>query len=208
MGVEYNVYLEAKVNNSWVNIDYYCKDLEGQVYMIPAVEAMGIFEQTIDTKKLKAIDISEVSSNTRIEISDGYHKCKQAHTNLFTIQYTDLIDLLEMRCYEYYGFASKYEVKLFENRKIDEIEDWIALTEFTLMDKIKQDGYMYYEWIERRGKFQYFKKLFNEIDNRMESYQSKVLMNSEQLNEKCNIKRQNIRLIIGMSISYCIADTL
>ena len=206
MGIGYNVYIEAKVNNIWVNIDYYCKDVYGKAYLIPAAEGTGSFGETVEELQLKIIGMNELNPYTKAEILKWDNEYSKDQYNLFTISYTDLVDTIDMRNNEYNAFASKYEVKLFENRKINEIDDWVSNSEFSQMENVKQEGYMYYEWTERYGKFQYYKKLLNEIDNRMKSYQSKVLFNTELLYE--TLKRNDIRLIIVISISYCIEDAL
>ena len=75
------------------------------------------------------------------------------------------IESLEKCCKEkpvqHSAFALRSEIRDFENHIEDDIYDYVDAGQYRVMDRELKKAYRYYEWNERFGWFEYFKRIIS-----------------------------------------------
>lgn len=163
MGISYIMFSEYKHNGKWYCIDPYALCVEDNKFkIIPTLNNHATHRFEAIYRGLNEIGYSvsfdDLSENLRTSLNDW---CLTKDNLCFAVDYDSMSQSCKRNPAQHSAFALRSEVRDFENQLEDDIYDYVTAAQYKAMDKELKKAYMYYEWNERFGWYDYFQKIQN-----------------------------------------------
>lgn len=164
MGVSYIMFTEFKYKGKWycINSNALVVDSDKKYKLIPTLQNSSRrgFEpvyRKLDEYSYR-ISADELSDNLRFSLKDwGLSE----ESFIFAVDIESLEKCCKEKPVQYSAFALRSEVRDYENGIEDDIYDYVTAAEYKVMDRELKKAYQYYEWNERFGWFEYFKRIIS-----------------------------------------------
>ncbi len=164
MGVSYIMFTEFKYNGKWycINSNALVVDSEEKYKLIPTLQnsSRRAFEPVY--RKLDehsyGISIDKISENLRSSLKNWGISEEDL---IFAVDVESLEKCCKEKPVQHSAFALRSEVRDYENGIEDDIYDYVTAAEYRVMDRELKKAYRYYEWNERFGWFEYFKRIIS-----------------------------------------------
>ena len=173
MSISYIFFTELKQKGKWycINPNALVIDSEKHYKLIPTLESHASrgFEPVYNkiSENAQRIEVTELSDNLRSSLEE----LNLSHKDyVLTVDIETLEKCCEEKPVEYSGFALRSEVRDFENGIEDDIYEYVTAAEYRVMDRELKKAYRYYEWNQRFGWFEYFKKIINSAHQQLADF--------------------------------------
>ena len=168
----YYIFTEVRVNGTW-----YCIN--------PKVTRMMPIEHPIIAPTFHT-DARQHFENAYQQLNDDGHSLS-IENNLrsaimdwripedsiqFSVDYDNILKMLNASGKEHCAFALRSEVAAFENDETDDIYDYVSAKEYRQMDDELKKAYQYYEWNDRSGAYRYYEEIQKEIASQLRDWKA------------------------------------
>lgn len=174
MGISYIMFTEYKHNGKWYCVNPYAINVEtGEYKLIPTLHnhASRRFESVYNELKDlgSQVNINDLSENLRAALNDWG---LESEKTIYAVDYDDIDQQCKKKPIEYSAFALRSEIRDFENGLEDDIYDYVSAAEYRVMDRELKKAYQYYEWNQRFGWFEYFKKILKAMAEHLLNFET------------------------------------
>ena len=90
----------------------------------------------------------------------------------FSVDYDNILKMLNASGKEHCAFALRSEVATFENDEADDIYDYVSAKEYRQMDDELKKAYQYYEWNDRSGAYRYYEEIQKEVASQLRDWKA------------------------------------
>ena len=164
MGVSYIMFTEFKYKDKWycINSNALVVDSKEKYKLIPTLQNSSRrgFEPVY--RKLDehsyGISIDKISENLRSSLKSWGISEEDL---IFAVDIESLEKCCKEKPVQYSAFALRSDIRDYETGLEDNIYDYVTAAEYRVMDRELKKAYQYYEWNERFGWFEYFKRIIS-----------------------------------------------
>lgn len=164
MGISYIMFTEFKYKGKWycINSNALVVDSKEKYKLIPTLQNSSRrgFESVYRKMEEHSYRISaeELSENLRSALKGLNISPEEL---VFAVDIESLEKCCKEKPVQHSAFALRSEIRDFENHIEDDIYDYVDAGQYRVMDRELKKAYRYYEWNERFGWFEYFKRIIS-----------------------------------------------
>lgn len=182
MGIEYELYVEAKIDGVWHSIDFYQKTASGKFGLIPIISGKSFLGGALRWEGLlgATLPYQELSEEIRSQFKD-YKDPDQWG-------FFDFWEELGNRDFEkpeFVGFFPNDAIAAFEAGCDEALSaaasegDYFAPIDFAKLTPEAQRGFRYYEWTEPFGYHDTLRRIKRGVLDRINAYKNELWLNVE-----------------------------
>lgn len=175
VSTSYYIFTEVKVNGAWHCINPKVTRMMPIEHPIMAptfhTDARLRFENAYMqlSDDGHSITIDKISGNLRSAIMDWRIPEDSVQ---FSVDYDNILKMLNASGKEHCAFALRSEVAAFENDEADDIYDYVSVKEYRQMDDELKKAYKYYEWNDQSGAYRYYEEIQKEIASQLRDWKA------------------------------------
>jgi len=199
MGTYYDIYTEVQLNGAWLNIDCRIMRLDGKIRIAPILSGQSWVWEMLQmlSSDTYCIPYDKLSDGTKSVFNEpGETYADSFEVVDFQTAIKDKIKFSPSRR----GYVHHSHIAMFQTGEIDNIEAFLTPVDFAELDKAEQREYSYYEWDDRDGWYEAFKKIESRVNFLVSSFNDFGVPFEmyKDLNEG-RLKTKDVRLVIVKS---------
>lgn len=212
MGVHYSFYAEVKVEGKWYSLCPLVKTVMGEIKVCPFLNGRSMLRELVDDLEdefCRSVGIPEDASEeiksrfspldkeadwfgTKKTYREYYQSC------VFEVGYVPAIKnrIIEERPHKFRGYVLKRTIAAFEVNEIEEIPNWLTLSEYRKLSAEEKKEYAWYEWNEEGSRYALLYGLHEKIEMQFYWFVNHGIPYESHIDTE-NISLNDIRIIVA-----------
>ena len=182
MGIEYELYVEAKIGGVWHSIDFYQRTVSGKLGIIPIISGKSFLGGVLKCSGLlgTTIPYQELSE----EIRSQFKECRDFPSWDF-FDFWEELGNKNFEKPEFVGFFPNDAISAFEAGDTEVLTvaandgDYFTPIDFAKLTPEAQHGFRYYEWTEPFGYHDTLRRIKRGVLERISAYKNDLWLNVE-----------------------------
>lgn len=186
MGVEYELYAEAKISGEWHSIDFYQVTSSGKFGMIPIISGKSFLGGALRWEGLGArIAYDELSK----EIKERF-PCNPKDQTWEFFDFWSELGNRDLEKPEYVGFFPNDAISAYEAGDDEALTvaanegDYFSPIDFAKLTPEAQRGFRYYEWTEPYGYHDTLRRIKRGVLDRINAYRDELWLSVDGENRR------------------------